>query len=276
MFADDCVCYRKIRSEEDCRQLQEDIDTLGAWAEKWGMRFQPIKCNMMTLTRKRSRVEYNYKLRGEQLVFLDSIKYLGVTITDNLHWGKHIDQMCNKAYKILGMLKRNLSSCPQAVRIQAYKGLVRPVLEYASSAWDPHQQYLTDKIEGVQKAAARFIASNYCHDPGSMTKILKDLDLEPLKERRKQSRLILLCKGIYKQATLPTHVLQTPTRKTKNMHDMSFRQLQTNSDTYKESYMPKTIKDWNSVSATTIFKIRSAAKPVESFAAIVKKGGQMC
>ena len=245
---------------------------LGAWAEKWGMRFQPVKCNIMTLSKKRSGIEFSYKLRGEQLVFLDSIKYLGVTITNNLHWGKHIDEICAKAYRILGLLKRNLQSCPREVKIQAYKGLVRPVLEYASSAWDPHQQYLQEKLEGVQKAAARFISSNYCHDPGTMTNILKELDLEPLKERRKQSRLILFCKGIHHQATLPTHVLQTPARKTKNMHDMPFRQLQANSDTYKESYMPKTVKDWNSVSSNIIFKIKSAADPVKSFAAIVRGG----
>ena len=133
LFADDCVCYRVINSKEDCRKLQKDIDTLGAWAEKWGMRFQPIKCNMMTLSRKRSRIEYNYKLKGEDLVFLDSIKYLGATITNNLHWGKHIDEICAKAYRILGMLKRNLAACPQAVKLQAYKGLVRPVLEYTGA-----------------------------------------------------------------------------------------------------------------------------------------------
>ena len=61
----------------------------------------------MTMTRKRSRIEYEYKLKGEKLVFLDSIKYLGVTITNNLHWSKDIDEICEKAYRILGMLIRN-------------------------------------------------------------------------------------------------------------------------------------------------------------------------
>ena len=272
LFADDCVCYRVINSKEDCKKLQKDIDTLGAWAEKWGMRFQPVKCNMMTLSRKRSRIEYNYKLKGEDLVFLDSIKYLGATITNNLHWGKHIDEICAKAYRILGMLKRNLSACPQAVKLQAYKGLVRPVLEYAGAAWDPHQVSLQDKIEAVQKSAARFITSNYCHDPGSMTKIMQDLELEPLKERRKQSRLILFCKGINNEATIPSDLLITPARKTKNMHDQPFRQISTNCDTYKFSFIPNTIKDWNSIPSATISHIQAAANPVKSFAAIVRGG----
>ena len=51
LFADDCVCYRKIKDKEDTLKLQRDIGRLGNWARKWGMRFQPIKCNMMRLTK---------------------------------------------------------------------------------------------------------------------------------------------------------------------------------------------------------------------------------
>ena len=41
LFADDRVCYREIRTVEDTLKLQKDIDLLGSWARKWGMRFQP-------------------------------------------------------------------------------------------------------------------------------------------------------------------------------------------------------------------------------------------
>ena len=39
LFADDCVCYRGIKDEEDTMKLQRDIDRLGSWARKWDMRF---------------------------------------------------------------------------------------------------------------------------------------------------------------------------------------------------------------------------------------------
>ena len=61
LFADDCVCYREIKNEEDTLKLQRDIVRLGSWARKWGMRFQPVKCNMMQLTNKRSsKIQANY------------------------------------------------------------------------------------------------------------------------------------------------------------------------------------------------------------------------
>ena len=52
LFADDCVCYREIKDTEDTVKLQEDIDGLGCWARSWGMRFRPVKCNIMQITRK--------------------------------------------------------------------------------------------------------------------------------------------------------------------------------------------------------------------------------
>ena len=85
LFADDCVCYHEIRTVEDTLKLQKDIDLLGSWARKWGMRFQPVKCNMMQLTNKQiNKIDASYTLEGIILENVDSIKYLGVTITNDL------------------------------------------------------------------------------------------------------------------------------------------------------------------------------------------------
>ena len=137
-FADDCVCYREIKDEKDTMKLQRDIDRLGSWARKWGMRFQPVKCNMMQLTRKWiKKIHASYTLEGTNLENVESIKYLGVTITSDMRWNTHVSNVCTKANRTLGFLRRNLYSCPQEVKEAAYKGLVRPVLDYGSSVWDP-------------------------------------------------------------------------------------------------------------------------------------------
>ena len=55
LFTDDCVCYRyrEVKDKEDKLKLQRDIDRLGNWARKWGMRFQLVKCYMMQLRKKK-------------------------------------------------------------------------------------------------------------------------------------------------------------------------------------------------------------------------------
>ena len=146
LFADDCVCYRQIHSIEDTVKLQRDINRLGRWARKWGMRFQPTKCNMMQLTRKWvKKVIATYTLEGTVLEKVDRIKYLGVTITNNLKRNTHVGNICTKANRTLGFLRRNISSCPRDVKKMAYKGLVRPVLEYASPVWDPSGKTFQDE-----------------------------------------------------------------------------------------------------------------------------------
>ena len=145
LFADDCVCYREIKNEENTIRLQRDIDRFFSWARKWGMRFQPVKCNMMQLTRKRiKKIHASYTLEGTDLENVESI-------TSDLRWNIHVSNVCTKANRTLGFLRRNLYSCPQEVKKAAYKGLVRPVLDYGSSVWDHPCVVLQEELESVQK-----------------------------------------------------------------------------------------------------------------------------
>ena len=56
LFADDCVCYHEIKDMEDTLRLQKDIDRLGIRARKWGKRFQPVKCNLIQLTKRHNKI----------------------------------------------------------------------------------------------------------------------------------------------------------------------------------------------------------------------------
>ena len=156
------------------------------------MRFQPVKCNMMQLTRKRiNKIHASYTFEETDLENVESIKYLRVTITSDLRWNTHVSNVCNKANRTLGFLRRNLHSCPQEVKEAAYKGLVHPVLDYGSLVWDP-PGVLQEEVESVQKRAARFVTGNYNHETGSMTGILGQLKWESLKKRRKDNRHIAI------------------------------------------------------------------------------------
>ena len=65
----------KFKDEENTVTLQRDIDRLGYWARKRGMRFQPVKCNMMQLTRKQiKKIHASYTLEGTDLENVESIK----------------------------------------------------------------------------------------------------------------------------------------------------------------------------------------------------------
>ena len=104
-----------------------------------GVRFQSVKCNLMQLTKKWiKKINAIYSLEGTVLENVDNIKYLGMTVSKDLKWNTHVSNVCTKANRTLGFLRRNLLSCPKDVKKMAYKGLVRRILEYAISVWGPH------------------------------------------------------------------------------------------------------------------------------------------
>ena len=166
-------------------------------------------------------------------------------VANGLSANTHISNVCTKANRTLGFLRRNLYSCPPDVKEAAYKGLVRPVLEYESSVWDPHTHGLQEELEKVQNRAARFVTGNYVFETGSMTGILGQLKWESLKKRRKDSRLILLYKGLKGKARIPADDLIPKNRRCRNQHSLAFQIPSASKEAYKSSFFPQTIRDWN-------------------------------
>ena len=115
-------------------KLQEDKERLRCWERIGGMRFQPVKCNIMQIGSKRiKKINASYSLEGTVLDNVEKIKYIGVTITNDLTWNTHASDICTNANRTFGFLRRNLAACSRDVIEWAYKGRVRPILEYGSS-----------------------------------------------------------------------------------------------------------------------------------------------
>ena len=161
LFADDAILYLEVASADDCQMLQSDLNKLTEWEEKWLMSFNPSKCEVLTVTRKKQPTLFNYIMHEQILNRVKSTKYLGVTITSDLNWNKHINQTAGKANQMLGFVKRNIKTRSHNIKTKAYKALVCPRLEYCASVWDPHTQSLIQKIDMVQKRAARYALRRY-------------------------------------------------------------------------------------------------------------------
>ena len=127
LFTDDCVLYRNICSIQDCFILQEDLTSLGKWEADWQMKFNVAKCHSMRVTRHQhhKQILFDYSLHNQTLENVQSAKYLGITVSDNMDWGQHISEISSKATKTLGFLCRNLAFAPSNTKEVAYKTLVR-------------------------------------------------------------------------------------------------------------------------------------------------------
>jgi hypothetical protein len=138
LFADDCLLFRKIKTTGDARVLQDDLNNLGSWTEKWQMLFNAKKCYTMRIHRKTRPIIHNYTMRDQVLTTVSSQAYLGVEIHEKLSWKPHIKAAAAKANRTLGFIRRNLGRCSSSIKLQAYTTLVRSQLEYGASIWDPY------------------------------------------------------------------------------------------------------------------------------------------
>ena len=120
------------------------------------------------------------------------------------------------------------------------------------------------------KRAPRFVTGNYIYETGSMTDILEQLKWESLKKRRKDSRLIMLYKGLKGAASIPTDDLLPSNRRTRNHHSLAFQTLLAGTDIYKSSFFLQTIRDWNSLTDSLISAPECAEDSVTMFTSLVR------
>ena len=261
LFADDSLLYRVIRLPEDSKQLKLDLLALERWEKEWLMSFNAGKCSVIRITPKsRKAKETNYTLHGQTLAVEESSKYLGVTLTNDLSWNKHVENVAAKGNRTLGFIKRNLRECTKPVKAASYTTLTRPVLEYASTVWDPTTQSNIQTLEQIQRRAARFVMNDYTtKTPGCVTRMQDDLGWDTLQNRRRDSRLSMLYKIDQQLVDVKKETyLQSGDSRTRGGH--KFYQERTTSEVYRNSFFPRTVIDWNKLPHKV-----TAAESLEAF-----------
>ena len=117
---------------------------------------------------------------------------------------------------------------------------------YAATAWDPYHLNNINSLEMVQRRSARFVTGNYNRTPGTVTRILSDLQWPTLQRRRQDARLYLLYRSIQGNiaVSLPSYITKQ-TRTTRHTHPQRFLQVRASTQTYQNSFFPRTVRDWN-------------------------------
>ena len=90
-------------------------------------------------------------------------------------------------------MRRNLKVGSTSIKQTACKSFIRPILVYASTVWDPRTQHVIDKIEAIQRRAARCVLRCY-HRTYSVKDMLEVLQWPSLQQRHHIARLTMLYK----------------------------------------------------------------------------------
>ena len=170
----------------------------------------------------------------------------------SLSWSGHIASIASKASQIFNFLRRNLSKCSSTVKASSYLALVRPIMEYAASVWDPYHHNDILALEKVQRRAARWVMNDYSRY-SSVSSMLNDLNWPSLHFRRRINRLQTFYKAIYNLSalTIPSYYTAVQ-RLTRYFHPLHFVIPPTRTTAHQQSYFPRTIKDWNELPSMII------------------------
>ena len=173
-------------------------------------------------------------------------------MTENLSWDTHIDATCTKAHRTLGFLRRNIRECTPEVKAGAYKAMVRPILDYASTVWDPTQAKKIGELEQVQRRAARFVYNDYrTRTPGCVTNMLRDLDWNSLEERRRQSRLTMMFKIQHQLVDInPDLYCRKNDARTRGQQKLFQERI--HDPILRDSFFARTARDWNLLPTSTV------------------------
>ena len=145
--------------------------------------------------------------------------------------------------------KNNIRVHIKDLQSVAYKTLVRSQLEYASTVWSPNTTTDIQKLEVVQRRAARWVYRDYSYT-SSVTAMMKDLNWRPLDQRRIDSRLIMLYKVTHDLVAIPaSQYLTRNTRLSRHIHPLSYRQIPTLKDYYRLTFFPRSVIHWNTLPA---------------------------
>lgn len=196
-YADDLKMYLEIKSTEDCSFLQQQLQTFADWCRLNRMVVNPSKCAVISFSRKKNPIHYNYRLMDTEIERVNQIKDLGVILDSQLTSKQHVSYVVDKASRTLGCIFRIAKNFTDIYCIKSlYCSLSRSILEYCCEVWSPNYNNGIERIESVQRRFLRFALRRLpWRDPFRLPRYenrCQLINLEPLHTRRNTARALFV------------------------------------------------------------------------------------
>lgn len=150
-FADDLKLYGNPLDPECV--IQEDLVAIKKWCDDWLLPLNVEKCSILHIGKNNPR--YQYIANGSLIKPVNSQLDLGVVVSEDLCWSRHIQHIASKANRMSYLISKAFPSCSLENLGLFYKVYIRPILEYAGPVWHPTLQRDVELLERVQRRSTR-------------------------------------------------------------------------------------------------------------------------
>ena len=248
LFADDTKLFNKVPDYKTT--VQEDLDQLQEWSDKWQLRFNADKCKVMHLGKQTAPTDYTMTSAGKTVTLKQTNieKDLGVNVDSELSFESHVYIQTKKANKLLGMIRRTFSQLDKVSLPLLYKAIVRPHLEYCNVTWHPRWKKEGDALEAIQRRATKQIPSLRDSD---YTDRLKMLKLPSLYYRRARGDMIECFKYLSGTYKVDTNFLLMDQNRTRG-HSRKLKKLSAQKPCRSTFFSRRITNAWNALPESVI------------------------
>ncbi len=246
LFADDTSIFRSGKCNESlAQQINSDLNKISLWAKRWKININPTKTVAMLFSKKASPdTHFQIKLNNEVIRLSSHHKHLGLWLTDNMTWKKHITEISSKARQRLGCLKRHIFRMSRKSLEICYLTFIRPVLEYGNVLYDAANEEDLNVLDDIEKEAMRVItgARKRCN----IDALYNEFKWPCLAQRRINQKITTLGKIVIKQ--FPNYLvndLPTFYKDSRSTRINTFATPTIKKDYYQKSFVPSSIALWN-------------------------------
>lgn len=191
LFADDAKIFRKIKTLDDAKLLQKDMDAIIKWVDENDLSLNLDKCEIMSFSKKNNIILHKYFLSDHEVRRVTEVKDLGITLDQKLTFKTHIQNISAKSHRMLGFTMRMSKEFKNNdISKLLFNAFVRSILEYNSVLWSSQPKYIINQLEKIQ---AKFCRLLFFYNNGfyptwphavSYKSLLETLEMHTLKDRR--------------------------------------------------------------------------------------------
>ena len=251
LYADDTCLFLEVADRESTAKLiDQDLKRIAEWAKKWLLTFSPTKTKSLVISNKKDlKLNPPIYFNNIEIEEVSSYSYLGLTLTQNLRWGDHVNVVSIKARKRLSMMLPLKYRLDRKTLQTMFLSFVSPIMDYGMVIWGGSYDCDINKLDKINNDGMRLITG--APSNSNVRKLHAETGLLSFRDKCAFATILMLYKVLnnlapnFLNSRLPEHNPGDSGYNLRNSNNIG--RLPSRLETHRRSFFPRAINLWNAI-----------------------------